>query len=107
MVKNLKKLRTEQGVSQQALASAIGISQQSVNKYENHSVEPDITTLISIADYFNVTVDYLVGRTEEKNDDVSLTPAEIALLRSYKGLSVKEKTCIDTIIKVFKDNKKG
>ena len=69
MVKNLKKLRLEFGISQQQLADVIGVSQQSVNKYENHNVEPDIETLIAIAEYFNVTIDYLVGRDESRAED--------------------------------------
>lgn len=68
MIKNLKKLRNEYRVSQQKLAEQIMVSQQSINKYENHSVEPDIGTLIKIADYFNVTVDYLIGRTDDASD---------------------------------------
>ncbi|MBQ8922805.1 MAG: helix-turn-helix transcriptional regulator [Oscillospiraceae bacterium] len=41
MVKNLKTLRTKFRLSQQQLADVIGVSQQSVNKYENHNIEPD------------------------------------------------------------------
>ena len=40
MVKNLKYLRTRYGISQQQLAEIAGVSQQSVNKYENHNIEP-------------------------------------------------------------------
>ncbi|MGN0165156.1 MAG: helix-turn-helix domain-containing protein, partial [Lachnospiraceae bacterium] len=64
MVKNLKLLRTQKGISQQKLANEIGISQQSINKYENQNIEPDINTLIALADYFETTVDYLIGRTD-------------------------------------------
>ena len=64
MVKNLKLLRTKKGLSQQQLADIIGTSQQSINKYENHNVEPDIDTLIAFADFFNTSVDYLIGNTD-------------------------------------------
>ena len=63
MLENLKLLRSATGISQKALAEAIGVSQQSINKYENHNIEPDIATLSRIADYFHVSIDYLVGRT--------------------------------------------
>ena len=46
MVKNLKLLRTKYNISQQQLAELVGVSQQSINKYENHKIEPDIQTLI-------------------------------------------------------------
>ena len=64
MIKNLKKLRNFHGISQQQLANVVGVSQQSINKYENQNVEPDISTLIKIADCFSTTLDNLVGRTE-------------------------------------------
>ncbi len=102
MVENLKKLRNELGISQQYLADKIGVSQQSINKYENHGVEPDITTLISIADFFNVTVDYLIGRTSDKsNTSDKLTEPERYLIREYKKLSLTEKTCIKAVITEF------
>lgn len=49
MLENLKKLREEAGITQKGLADAIGVSQQSINKYENHNIEPDIETLMRIA----------------------------------------------------------
>ncbi|MBR6940533.1 MAG: helix-turn-helix transcriptional regulator, partial [Clostridia bacterium] len=78
---NLKKLRTEFKISQQQLADAIGVSQQSVNKYENQDVEPDISVLIKIADYFSVSVDYLIGRIPSHDFIVSsLTKDEKQIL---------------------------
>ena len=50
MLPNLKRLRKEYGVSQQLLADVLGVSQQSVNQYENHSTEPDLATLTQMAD---------------------------------------------------------
>ena len=61
MLINLKSLREDAAVSQKQLADAIGVSQQSINKYENHNIEPDIETMIRIADYFKTSVDYLIG----------------------------------------------
>ena len=58
MVKNLKYLRTRYGISQQQLAEIAGVSQQSVNKYENHNIEPDIRTLTAFADFFPTSVDF-------------------------------------------------
>lgn len=57
----LKQLRERVHVTQQQLAAAVGVSQQSINKYENHDIEPDIETLIAIADFFHTSMDYLVG----------------------------------------------
>ena len=66
MIKNLKALRKEYNISQQQLANIVGVSQQCINKYENHNVEPDIETLKAIATFFNTTIDFLVGFDESK-----------------------------------------
>ena len=51
-------------MSQQQLALKLNLSQQTIYKYENQITEPDITTLINLADYFNTSVDYLIGNTD-------------------------------------------
>lgn len=99
MVKRLKELRQKKNISQQQLAEIIGVSQQSINKYENHSIEPDIATLIRFADYFNTSVDYLIGNsdTERKNEAVTpfdLNIDEAQLINSYRTLTEKEKASI-------------
>lgn len=65
------------------------ISQASVSKYEVGSVEPDIGTIIKLAEYFNVSTDYLLGVSEKKKPLVKgdLTDAEIEHLVAYKSLS--------------------
>ena len=70
------------------------ISQQSIWKYENALSEPDIHTLIRFANYFNVSVDYLIGNTNipTKADAVSekqLTPMKSALIQNYCSASTK------------------
>lgn len=59
----LKLLRTERNMSQQELADALGISKSSINMYERGERQPNFETLEAIADYFNVDIDYLLGRT--------------------------------------------
>lgn len=98
MIKNLKLIRNNRGISQQTLAAAIGTTQQSINKYENHKIEPDIATLIALADYFDVTIDYLVGRTDENNKPLS---DGSSLLNKYSKLNRSEKICIDTLIDTY------
>lgn len=63
-MKRLKELRQKQKISQQKLADHFHISQQSIWKYENGLAEPDIHTLIQFADYFQTSVDYLIGHTD-------------------------------------------
>ena len=58
----LKELRIQKGITQNAVAEMIGYSVESYARYEKGKREPDIKTLWKLADYFGVTVDYLIGR---------------------------------------------
>ena len=62
MVKNLRKLREELGLTQQRLAELTGISKSRIYSYESLDREPDIAGLITLADFFSVSIDYLVGK---------------------------------------------
>jgi transcriptional regulator with XRE-family HTH domain len=73
VLKNLKALREEYGISQQRLAEAIFVTQPSINKYENHNTEPEIEILKRIADYFDTTIDYLVGYSDQRYKAEHLT----------------------------------
>lgn len=61
----LKQLRKKRGISQLRLAMELGMSQNTVSRYENGEREADYKTLILIADYFNVSIDYLLERTDD------------------------------------------
>lgn len=63
----LKNLRQEKKISQTELASALNISNRTISMYEQGNSEPNVEILFKIADYFNVTADYLIGRTSCKN----------------------------------------
>lgn len=103
MVKNLRKLRLEKGISQMQLANAVWVTQQSINKYENHNIEPDIATLIKLADFFETSVDYLVGHTEidriiEPVEPFDLNSDEAALIENYRRLSPKQKKAVASMV---------
>ena len=106
MLTNLKKLREDASISQKALADAIGVSQQSVNKYENHNIEPDIETLIRIADFFETSVDYLIGHTSvrRKIEEVhvfELNGHEGKVMEQYRSLTSKQKACVDVVMESY------
>ena len=103
MLENLKFLREEAGISQKALAESISVSQQSINKYENHNIEPDIETLIRIADYFNTSVDYLIGHTNVRRKieivhTYDLSEKESKLIDSFRSLTGKQQGCVETVV---------
>ena len=60
----LRELRRKRHVSQVKLAIDLDLSQNSISRYENGEREADYVTLIKIADYFDVSIDYLLERTD-------------------------------------------
>ena len=58
----LKELRQEKGIGQEALAKELHLSKGIISLWENGLREPTMNSLISIADFFQVSIDYLVGR---------------------------------------------
>lgn len=61
----LQKLREKEGTQPCVLAELCGISKNSILRYERDGVTPEIPSVVKIADYFNVSVDYLLGRTDD------------------------------------------
>ena len=61
---NLKKVRKEKGISQLKLAMELNMSQNTISRYETGEREPGINELVKIADYFNISIDYLLERTQ-------------------------------------------
>lgn len=62
----LKELRTEKNITQLKLAMDLGMNQNAISRYETGEREADYKTLIALADYFNVSIDYLLERTDKK-----------------------------------------
>lgn len=62
----LKELREEAGLSQKEIADILNISRTSISGYESTNREPDFSTLIKIANFFDISLDYLLGRTDVK-----------------------------------------
>ena len=63
-MERLKELRIKRHISQVKLAMDLNMNQNSISRYENGEREADYETLIAFADYFGVSVDYLLGRTD-------------------------------------------
>ena len=106
MLSNLKRLRKEYGISQQRLADAINVSQPSINKYENHNIEPEIEILKRMADYFNTSIDYIVGHTTVRRkieyvEPYQLNAFEADMITRFRSLTDDEKQCIDLTIRTF------
>lgn len=66
----LREIRKAKGISQLKLAMDLNTSQNTISRYETGEREPGIKELIRLANYFNVSVDYLIGRTDEPKEKV-------------------------------------
>ena len=64
IAERLRELRKEQNVTQQSVADYVGIKVRTYQYYEGDDHRPDYETLIKLADFFHVTTDYLLGRTD-------------------------------------------
>lgn len=62
----LKELRKKKKISQLKLAMDLGMNQNAISRYENLEREADYATLIKFADYFQVSLDYLLGRSDRE-----------------------------------------
>ena len=75
---NIKMLRMSRNMNQVQFAKAMGVTKQCVSNWENDNVVPSIDMLCRMADFFGVSTDYLLGRSEKKVIDVSgLTDEQI------------------------------
>lgn len=70
----LKNLRKKAGITQMQLSEYMGVTQATLSGWENEKFEIDTASLKKIADYFNVSVDYLLGRETQKNKKGVLIP---------------------------------
>ena len=64
--KTLSRLRREKGLSQRGAAADLGVSQALLSHYENDAREPKLDFVVKACDYYGVTADYLLGRTDER-----------------------------------------
>ena len=73
---NIKRMRRERNLTQEEMSAHLGISFQSISKWERGEGYPDITMLPSLANYFEISIDELLGMSETENDPTYLTRAE-------------------------------
>lgn len=85
----IKELREDKNLSQEEVAKGINTSQRNIGRWEKEENEPTANFLIKLADYFQVSVDYLLGRTDELGiiqNNNSLSKNESELLYLFKKL---------------------
>jgi transcriptional regulator with XRE-family HTH domain len=108
-MENLKLLREEKQISQQKLAEKIGTNQQNIHRYEHGYYEPDISTLKLLANFFNTSVDYLIGNTNIRNkieyvEKFELNDSEATLMKMYRALPAYAQRMIFSSAKELSEN---
>ena len=100
----LTQLRKEEGLSQEDLAVRVGVSRSTIGMYETGKREPDLETLETFADFFNVNLEYLIGRTGNiKPDDLTLK--ETDLIENFKKLDNDDKEKVVEYTKALQQKK--
>ena len=94
----LAQLRKEKYMSQQQLANALGIAHGSIGNYESGKRFPRYEDLEAIADYFNVELDYLCGRTDDKPE---FSLEEQWIIQCYNNADSNTKEAIKLILRQF------
>lgn len=102
----LKELREERGLTQSDVANAIQTSQSNIARWEKELNEPSASFVIKLADFFEVSTDYLLGRADDfENIAVSATKNQLSveeerLLYSLRKLNKKNKTLVLAYVRV-------
>lgn len=106
----LKELRNEKNLTQASVANAIHTSQRNIGRWENNEVLPTADFIIRLAEFFNVSTDYLLGLEDDFGGRVSqkeapqLNAEERELLQDYRELSAPGKQLVKTTIRAFLDS---
>jgi len=90
--KRLKELREGKGITQEELAEHLGVGRPTIAGYETKGKQPDFEKLSKIADFFNCSIDYLLGRTNERK----FTSGPIAA--HHEGLMGEDLSDLEDII---------
>lgn len=90
--RNLERIRKDRKVSQATLGEELGLTQQMISSYEKDTSSPNIEVLTKIAEYFNISIDNLVGYVPSK---ANITSAEARFLRYFETLNeIDREKCI-------------
>ena len=103
----IRELRLEHRMSQTELARAVHASQQAVTKWENGRSEPSSSAIADIANYFNVSSDYLLGRTTNRIPDKDLSKNQKLVAYSIDpDISDEERNDIIEMVKIAMKNRR-
>lgn len=104
-IERLKMLRNSRGLTQEAFANALNCTREAIASYETGKSTPPVEVLIQIADYLQVSLDFLVGRSQHPKMEISnLSIDEDNLFSLYYKLSKDDQVRLLSVAKAFNQN---
>lgn len=104
----IKLLREELGLKQEELAKKLSVSSSAIGMYERDAREPNNELMLKIANFFNVSLDYLLGKSDIRNPEKEEPSWLSDFMDNYVPPSEKQKQQIRELVDIIlKDNKKG
>ncbi len=103
----LAQLRKEKGLNQRDFAKSLGVSNGAIAMWETNKRQPDLDMILKISNYYDVSVDYLLGIDSDKqhptknNNSSNISPEDELLLAS---MTTKARNLIDTFLQLDEDN---
>lgn len=96
---NLKKIRQDNGLTQEELAKKINTSRSNIANYENNKNMPSVDILEKLSKVFNCSIDYLLGKSDIRNQkEIKIDDIDIAFASGIKGLNDENKAVAKSII---------
>ena len=107
----IKLLREEKGLKQDELSKILGVSPSAIGMYERDEREPNDDITLKLAEFFNVTTDYLLGKSDNRNtENIGFNKDNFKIelpTKEYKNITEEQKKQIEDFAKfILKDNKK-
>jgi transcriptional regulator with XRE-family HTH domain len=105
MVDRLRHLRSLRGLTQEGLASQINCTREAIASYETGKTTPPLEVLVQLADYFHISLDYLVGRSDFPNQIYrdAVGEKDANLFQQLYRLSPQDREKISSIAKIFQE----
>ena len=106
---NISKIRKELGYTQEKVAEKLNIAKNTLSQWENGKRKPDYEILIKLADFFNCSIDYLIGRKkidEEKKEPEQVEHIYIEKINQIKNFSTTKLNCLEMINEMSEEQSK-
>lgn len=102
-IEQIRTLMTDRDLSQRKLSMELGIPPSTFSNYMTGANELPLDLLSRLADYFEVTTDFLLGRAVDRKPMLLISPAEQEMLMDYRGLDANQREMVRRTIQLFRE----